>query len=258
MHIAHLGLVELRHLDAHAAPRQHPALGDGGGVHTVALLRLKLCGTLARLLCLGLARLLCLPRLLLPCLPRLPSTVLVLGLVALRLVVLWLIVLCLRSGVLGHRHAARIGLPGARVWRHRGGHASLGARLAIERIRILGGPVEATALEAPVLPAPIAFAHEEKAALVARVARVKVTRRGERAALRDETAQRGVGHFVETACGDLHERRGGRTAQRADRGIAADLGEHAAAAHEIVWVFAAVDLDSAFHGLLRCAEGALK
>ena len=114
VHIAHLGLVELRHLDAHAAPRQHPALGDGGGVHTVALLRLKLCGTLARLLRLGLARLLCLPRLLLPCLPRLPSTVLVLGLVALRLVVLWLIVLCLRSGALGHRHAAhRAILPSA-------------------------------------------------------------------------------------------------------------------------------------------------
>ena len=191
----HLKLVELRNLDAHAAPRQHPALGDGGGVHAAALLLLKLRGALARLLRFGLARLLCLPRLLLT----------------------------------GHRYAARVGLRGARVWRPRGGRASLGARLAKERIRFLGGPVVATALEAPVLLAPVAY--EEEAELVALVARLRVTRLGEFAALRDETAQRRVGDFVAAACGDLHERRGGRTAQRAARGIATYLGEHAAAAH---------------------------
>jgi hypothetical protein len=65
LHIAHLELVELRHLDAHIAPRLHPAVGDGGGVHAVALLLLKLRGARARLPCLGLALLLCLPRLLL-------------------------------------------------------------------------------------------------------------------------------------------------------------------------------------------------
>jgi len=192
-------------------------------VHALALLLLVLRGALARLLRLGLARLLS---------TALVSTVLVSTDIR---ALLCLLQRCRLSGrdaaSSNHRHAARIGLPGARVWRHRGGRASLGARLAIERIRILEGPVEATALEAPVLPAPIAVAHEEKAALVARVARVRIIRLGERAALRDETAQRGVGHFVETACGDLHERRGGRTALRAGRGIAADLGEHAAAAH---------------------------
>ena len=62
---SHLGLVELRHLDAHAVPRLHPAAGDGGGAHTVALLLLKLRGARARLLRFGLARLLRRSRLLL-------------------------------------------------------------------------------------------------------------------------------------------------------------------------------------------------
>jgi hypothetical protein len=141
--IAHLGLVELRHLDAHAAPRPHPALGDGGGVHAVALLRLKLRGARARRLCLGLARLLCLPRLLLIGRSRILAlclvcrVCLVLQLVALRLVALWRRRHTLpppSCGALGHRHAACVGLRGARVWWPRGGRAaSLGARLAKER-----------------------------------------------------------------------------------------------------------------------------
>ena len=65
MHITHLGLIELRHLDDHAVPWLHPALGDGGGVHEAALLLLKLRSALACLLCLALTLLLCLPRLLL-------------------------------------------------------------------------------------------------------------------------------------------------------------------------------------------------
>ena len=158
-------------------------------MHAAALLLLKLRGARTRLLRLGLALLLCLPRLLLT----------------------------------GHRHAANVGLRGARVWRPRGGRASLGgARLAREGS--FGGPVEATALEASVLFAP-SIAYEEEAELVARVARVRVTRLGGFAALRVETAQRRLGHFVAAACGDLLERRGGLSAQRAPRGIATYFGE---------------------------------
>ena len=61
----HLGLVELCNLNPHTVPRLHPALGDGGGVHAIALLLLKLCRTLACLLRFGLAPLLCLLHLLL-------------------------------------------------------------------------------------------------------------------------------------------------------------------------------------------------
>jgi hypothetical protein len=83
---------------------------------------------------------------------------------------------------------------GTRVWRPRGGRASLFARLAKERS--LGRPVEATALDASILRAPVGLAHEEEAEHVALVARVGVIRLGELATLRVDAAQRRIRHFV--------------------------------------------------------------